>query len=77
MKRISVWMSMYDQSGRQFGRSFETDTTDPKGIYQEMLQHIGPDEDIADYGYFEDDIMGEIQDVVAERRAIEGPVEWC
>ena len=77
MKNTSVWMSIYDQYGHQYGRTFETDTTDPKGIYEEVCQHLEADEDIADYGYFEDDIMGEIQDVVAERRAVEGPVEWC
>lgn len=49
---MKAWVSLYNQFGTQYGETLDIDGDNP---YEEIMAQLEPDEDIADYGVYEDD----------------------
>lgn len=49
---MKAWVSLYNQFGTQYGTTLDIDGDNP---YEEIMAQLEPDEDIADYGVYEDD----------------------
>lgn len=47
-----VWASIYNQYGEQGGVTLEIDGKD---VYSEIKGQLAPDEDVADYGIYEEE----------------------
>lgn len=49
---MKAWVSLYNQFGTQYGATLDIDGDNP---YEEIMAQLEPDDDIADYGVYEDD----------------------
>lgn len=47
-----AWASIYNQFGEQSGITLEIEGRD---VYEEIKSNLNPDEDIADYGVYEEE----------------------